>query len=103
MISLGEKSKLWTWAEQHMFRVETDIYPMWEIIWFLHDKHEMVKLRFMGHDNGGDIVILSCPGGYGAKEDDWSGCGVGYAHSAEELSKFYDLFELRGVNEKVYR
>src|SRR3990167_10763906 len=82
------------WADLNMIRnLDRSLYTMWEKIWCCHPQHRNLKLRLCHHDNGADIVILSCPGGYGATDSDWDGINVGSAKSVEQIVAIYKWLE----------
>jgi len=65
------------------------VYPMWEETWCVEDEHKVFRLRLCGHDAGADIVIMSCPFGYGANEEAWNGANFGRAQSVEQIAAMY--------------
>jgi len=55
----------------------------YERIWL--GKSQLYKVRVMVGFLSADIVLLSCPRGYGANEDEWRGLNMGNLQSANQL------------------
>jgi len=84
------KKAIEEWADAHMERdPKSTIYPMWNKTWVVRSRHRLYRLRLCGNDIGADIVLLTCAGGYGASEGDWSGVNLDYAQSVEQIETLY--------------
>lgn len=85
------------WANEHMELNPDDSshYRYWSRGWIKDDQHLLLKLRLCEHETGADIVVLSCPVGYGADEAHWNGVNLGYTRSVEQVEQLCSWLALQ--------
>jgi hypothetical protein len=66
-------------------------YPTWERMWIDNESccTELRVFRLCENDIGADVVLCTCPGGYGANDEDWRGINMGHVTEVEEFIELW--------------
>ena len=97
------KERILAWAGEHMLDAEPRSYPvsyLWEKVWVPGVPHTLFKLRLLENDTGVWVIVMSCPGGYGAQESHWRSCPFGHSESLEEIQELYAWMDKKYINKE---
>lgn len=87
-----EKAQLLRWAKKNLKFVGHVFYPTYEATMFSSKQHRLFRFRLCFHDAGADYVLMTCPGGYGALEEQWHGINMGLVKGIKDLRLLYKWF-----------